>query len=92
MRGLTAAQMAARVARTFPGVRTLNLGIGLPTRVADHLPEGSGVVLHTENGMLNMGTGPRIPRRPTPDQINAGKGLSQSFPVHPTSTTPTPSP
>jgi 3-oxoadipate CoA-transferase beta subunit len=48
-------QMAAVVARDIPPGAYVNLGIGQPTTVADHLVEGSGVVLHTENGMLNMG-------------------------------------
>ncbi|MET7393831.1 3-oxoacid CoA-transferase subunit B [Dactylosporangium sp. NPDC005572] len=48
-------QMAALVARDIPPGAYVNLGIGQPTLVADHLPADSGVVLHTENGMLNMG-------------------------------------
>ncbi|MFJ8006178.1 3-oxoacid CoA-transferase subunit B [Streptomyces fagopyri] len=48
-------EMAALVARDIPYGAFVNLGIGQPTLVADHLPAGSGVVLHTENGMLNMG-------------------------------------
>lgn len=48
-------QMAALVAKDIPPGAYVNLGIGQPTLVADHLPESSGVVLHTENGMLNMG-------------------------------------
>ncbi|MQY21641.1 3-oxoacid CoA-transferase subunit B [Nocardia macrotermitis] len=69
---LTKDQMAALVARDIPPGSFVNLGIGQPTTVANHLPAGSGVVLHTENGMLNMGpaaSGPRI----DPDLINAGK-------------------
>jgi 3-oxoadipate CoA-transferase beta subunit len=65
-------QMAALVARDIPYGAYVNLGIGQPTLVADHLPEGSGVVLHTENGMLNMGpaaAGDQV----DPDLINAGK-------------------
>jgi 3-oxoadipate CoA-transferase beta subunit len=64
--------MAAIVARDIPPGAYVNLGIGQPTLVADHLPAGSGVVLHTENGMLNMGpaaTGDRV----DPDLTNAGK-------------------
>jgi len=65
-------QMAALIARDIPRGAYVNLGIGQPTLVADHLPADSGVVLHTENGMLNMGpaaTGELI----DPDLMNAGK-------------------
>jgi 3-oxoadipate CoA-transferase beta subunit len=48
-------EMAALVARDIPHGSFVNLGIGQPTLVADHLPADSGVVLHTENGMLHMG-------------------------------------
>ena len=69
---LSKQEMAALVARDIPRGAYVNLGIGQPTLVADHLPEGSGVVLHTENGMLDMGpaaTGDRV----DPDLTNAGK-------------------
>ncbi|MDH2412531.1 3-oxoacid CoA-transferase subunit B [Nocardioides sp. CER19] len=69
---LTPDELAAIVARDIPQGAYVNLGIGQPTKVADHLPEGSGVVLHTENGMLNMGpaaTGDQV----DPDLTNAGK-------------------
>jgi 3-oxoadipate CoA-transferase beta subunit len=65
-------QMAALIARDIPRGAYVNLGIGRPTLVADHLPADSGVVLHTENGMLAMGPaaeGDQI----DPDLINAGK-------------------
>jgi 3-oxoadipate CoA-transferase beta subunit len=65
-------EIAARVARDIPQGAYVNLGIGQPTLVADHLPPGSGVVLHTENGMLNMGPaahGDEV----DPDLTNAGK-------------------
>nr|WP_068524560.1 3-oxoacid CoA-transferase subunit B [Tsukamurella tyrosinosolvens]KZL97172.1 3-oxoadipate CoA-transferase [Tsukamurella tyrosinosolvens] len=52
---LTKAQLAARVAADIPPGSFVNLGIGQPTTVADHLDPASGVVLHTENGMLGMG-------------------------------------
>ncbi len=52
-------EMAAVIARDIPAGSYVNLGIGQPTLVADHLAPGSGVVLHTENGMLNMGPGRR---------------------------------
>ncbi|MCA2223334.1 3-oxoacid CoA-transferase subunit B [Nonomuraea aurantiaca] len=69
---LSTDELAAIVARDIPPGSYVNLGIGQPTKVADHLPRDSGVVLHTENGMLNMGpaaTGDQI----DPDLINAGK-------------------
>ncbi|GIE90070.1 3-oxoadipate CoA-transferase, beta subunit [Actinoplanes regularis] len=65
-------EMAALVARDIRPGSFVNLGIGQPTLVADHLPADAGIVLHTENGMLNMGpaaTGALI----DPDLINAGK-------------------
>lgn len=52
---LSKQEMAVAVARDIPRGSYVNLGIGQPTLVADHLEPGSGVVLHTENGMLNMG-------------------------------------
>ncbi|MFF1354669.1 3-oxoacid CoA-transferase subunit B [Streptomyces sp. NPDC058297] len=64
--------IAALIARDIPQGAFVNLGIGQPTLVADHLPADSGVVLHTENGMLNMGPaaqGDAI----DPDLTNAGK-------------------
>ncbi|MCX4641970.1 MULTISPECIES: 3-oxoacid CoA-transferase subunit B [unclassified Streptomyces] len=64
--------IAARIARDIPHGAFVNLGIGQPTLVADHLSADSGVVLHTENGMLNMGPaaqGDAI----DPDLTNAGK-------------------
>ncbi|MGD9958381.1 MAG: 3-oxoacid CoA-transferase subunit B [Nocardioides sp.] len=64
--------MAAQVAKDIPRGAYVNLGIGQPTLVADHLPEGSGIVLHTENGMLNMGPAARE-WEVDPDLINAGK-------------------
>lgn len=65
-------ELAAVIARDIPRGSYVNLGIGQPTLVADHLAADSGVVLHTENGMLNMGpaaTGDAI----DPDLTNAGK-------------------
>lgn len=48
-------QMAAVVARDIPPGSFVNLGIGQPTLIADHLDPAAGIILHTENGMLNMG-------------------------------------
>jgi 3-oxoadipate CoA-transferase beta subunit len=69
---LSKQEMAATVARDIPHGAYVNLGIGQPTLVADHLPPGSGVVLHTENGMLNMGPG-APDGEVDPDLTNAGK-------------------
>src|SRR6476661_3932987 len=70
--GLNKQQIATLVARDIPRGAYVNLGIGQPTLVADHLPEGSGVVLHTENGMLNMGRA-AVGDEIDPDLTNAGK-------------------
>ena len=69
---LTGDQIAERVARDIPTGAFVNLGIGRPTRVANYLRPEQNVVLHTENGMLNMG--PEVgPDEADPDLINAGK-------------------
>jgi 3-oxoadipate CoA-transferase beta subunit len=69
---LTRDQMAARVARDIPEGAYVNLGIGLPTLVAYHLPSDREVILHTENGMLGMGPAPEKGKEDY-DLINAGK-------------------
>lgn len=69
---LTRDQIAARVARDIPEGAYVNLGIGLPTLVANHLPADREVLLHTENGMLGMGPAPAKGEEDY-DLINAGK-------------------
>jgi 3-oxoadipate CoA-transferase beta subunit len=64
--------LARVVAADIPAGSFVNLGIGLPTRVSNFLPPGSGVVLHTENGMLGMGPEARG-GEVDPDLVNAGK-------------------
>jgi 3-oxoadipate CoA-transferase, beta subunit len=66
------AELAAAVAADIPPGAYVNLGIGQPTMVADYLGADSGVVLHTENGMLNMGRA-AVGDEIDPDLINAGK-------------------
>ncbi|ALV48528.1 3-oxoadipate CoA-transferase [Streptomyces sp. 4F] len=69
---LTTDELAARIARDIPADSYVNLGIGRPTRIAEHLSPDAGIVLHTENGMLGMGpaaTGDAVDT----DLTNAGK-------------------
>ena len=72
MNRFTRDQMAARVARDIPNGAYVNLGIGLPTMVANHLPKDREIILHTENGLLGMGPAPE-PGAEDVDLINAGK-------------------
>jgi 3-oxoadipate CoA-transferase beta subunit len=68
----TREQMAQRVAQDIPDGAVVNLGIGLPTMVANHLPAGREIVLHSENGVIGMGPAPAKGEEDF-DLINAGK-------------------
>ena len=72
MKRFTREQMATRVARDIPEGAYVNLGIGLPTMVANFLPSEREIFLHSENGLLGMGPAP-APGDEDPDLINAGK-------------------
>lgn len=69
---LTPDELAAWVAADIPVGAYVNLGVGQPTKVADHLPPERGVVLHTENGMIGMGPAATADQI-DPDLTNAGK-------------------
>lgn len=72
-------QMAARVAQDIPEGAYVNLGIGLPTSVADYLPVDREIILHTENGLLGMGAAPEKGQEDW-DVINAGKQAVTALP------------
>jgi len=70
--GLSREQMAERAAIDIPDGSYVNLGIGIPERVAAYVPEGREVIYHTENGLLGMGPSPQEGMG-EPELINAGK-------------------
>ena len=76
---LTKEQIAERIARELQDGYYVNLGIGIPTLVANFIPEGINVVLQSENGLLGMGPFPWEGEE-DPDLINAGKQTITTIP------------
>lgn len=71
--------VAKKIADDIPDGSYVNLGIGIPELVANHIPEGKEIIFHTENGLLGMGPSPE-PSKADPELINAGKKCVTAIP------------
>lgn len=72
-------EMACRAAQDIPDGAYVNLGVGIPEKIAQHVPEGREVIYHTENGMLGMGTTPEEGKVDL-DLVNAGNKAVTAIP------------
>jgi 3-oxoadipate CoA-transferase beta subunit len=77
--GWSREEMAMRAALDIPDGAIVNLGIGIPEKVAQYVPEGREVIYHTENGLLGMGVAPQAGQE-DPELINAGKKQVTAIP------------